>query len=262
MEHPQATRSPWPDRRRRALQLRERHPFAAEVLTLYLALLDVQEPAFAAAAGAAPGQARAMASELLPRVIEATTAAGPAKLVESAVARRYAADLDDVIDRWLRGAEQSAVDRYLARAACGPVLEAMEPAALAVLCPGERGARRCPDCGGPPQLGYFALTDEALVTGPRHLVCARCAASWVHPRMVCAACGEETSARLPVYSEAERFPHARIDACETCRRYLLGFDLRRDAEAVPVVDELAALPLDLYASERGLRKVTPNAMGF
>jgi formate dehydrogenase maturation protein FdhE len=80
--------------------------------------------------------------------------------------------------------------------------------------------------------------------------------------MVCAGCGEETSARLPVYSEAERFPHARIDACDTCRRYLLGFDLRRDAEAVPVVDELAALPLDLYASERGLRKVTPNAMGF
>jgi len=125
----------------------------------------------------------------------------------------------------------------------------------------EHGAR-CPHCGGLPQLGYFALSGEALVTGPRHLVCARCAASWVHPRMVCAGCGEETSARLPVYSEAERFPHVRIDACETCRRYLLGFDLRRDAEAVPVVDELAALPLDLYASERGLRKVTPNAMGF
>jgi hypothetical protein len=280
MEHPQAARSPWPERRRRALQLRERHPFAAEVLTLYLALLDVQEPAYAAAAGASPEQARTMARDLLPRVIEATTAAGPAKLVEGAVARIHAADLDNVIDGWLRGMEQSAVDRYLARAGCGPVLEAMEPAALAVLCPGdppheirtpsprfhgdpgERGARRCPHCGGPPQLGFFALSGEALVTGPRHLVCARCAASWVHPRMVCAGCGEETSSRLPVYSETERFPHVRIDACETCRRYLLGFDLRRDAEAVPVVDELAALPLDLYASERGLRKVTPNAMGF
>jgi FdhE protein len=262
MEQPQTTRSPWPERRRRALQLRERHPFAAEVLTLYLALLDVQEPAYAAAAGAAPEQARALARQLLPRVVEATTAAGPARLVESAVARFHAADLDDVIGRWLRGAEQSASDRYLARAACGPVLEAMGPAALAVLFPGERDARRCPHCGGPPQLGFFGLSGEALVTGPRHLVCARCAASWVHPRMVCAGCGEETSARLPVYSEAERFPHARIDACETCRRYLLGFDLRRDAEAVPVVDELAALPLDLYASERGLRKVTPNAMGF
>jgi FdhE protein len=244
------------------VQLRERNPFAAEVLTLYLALLDVQEPAFAAAAGVAPDAARGLARDLLPRVIDATAAAGPAKLAESAVARFHSADLDDLIGRWLRGAEQSLVDRYLARAACAPVLEAMEPAALTVLCPGERGARRCPRCGGPPQLGFFAPSGEALVTGPRHLVCARCAASWVHPRMVCAGCGEETSARLPFYSEAEQFPHARIDACETCRRYLLVFDLRRDAEAVPAVDELAALPLDLYARERGLQKVTPNLMGF
>jgi len=257
-----ATRSPWPDRRRRAAQLRERHPFAAEVLTLYLALLDVQEPAFAAAAGAPPGAAAGLARELLPRVIDVTVAAGPARLAESAVARFHSADLDDVVGRWLRGTEQSLVDRYLARAACAPVLEAMDPEGLALLCPGERGAQRCPRCGGPPQLGYLALTDEALVTGPRHLVCARCAGTWVHPRLVCAGCGEQTSARLPVYTEAEQFPHARIDACETCQRYLLGFDLRRDAEAVPVVDELAALPLDLYARERGLRKVTPNLMGF
>jgi Protein involved in formate dehydrogenase formation len=262
MEQAEAARSPWAGRRRRAAQLRERHSFAAEVLTLYLALLDVQEPAFAAAAGAGPEAAREMARELLPRVIEATAAAGPAALVERAVARFHASDLDDVIGRWLRGVEQPAVDRYLARAACGPVLEAMDPAALGVLCAGERGSRCCPSCGGPPQLGYFALSDEALVTGPRHLVCARCAASWVHPRMVCAGCGEETSARLPFYAEAELFPHARIDACETCRQYLIGFDLRRDAEAVPLVDELTALPLDLYAKERGLRKVTPNLMGF
>jgi FdhE protein len=262
MELPEETRSPWAERRRRAQQLRERHPFAAEVLTLYLALLDVQEPAFEAAAGRPPDAARDLARDLLPRVIDATVAAGPSKLAESAVARFHSADLDDVIGRWLRGAEQSLVDRYLARAACSPVLEAMEPAALSVLCPEERGARRCPRCGGPPQLGFFALSGEDLVTGPRHLVCARCAASWVHPRMVCAGCGEEASARLPVYSEAERFPYARIDACETCRRYLVAFDLRRDAEAVPVVDELAALPLDLYAKERGLTKVSPNLMGF
>lgn len=262
MEQPLASPSPWSERRRRAAQLRERHPFAAEVLTLYLALLDVQEPAFAAAAGAGPEDVPRLARALLPRVIEATAAAGPATLVERAVARFHAADLDDVVGRWLCGTDQSAVDRYLARAACGPVLEAMDRAALSVLCVGERGPRRCPACGGPPQLGYFALSDEALVTGPRHLVCARCAASWVHPRMVCAGCGEVTSTRLPFYAEADLFPHARVDACETCRQYLIAFDLRRDAEAVPVVDELAALPLDLYAKERGLRKVTPDLMGF
>jgi Protein involved in formate dehydrogenase formation len=264
MEQPQADAagSPWPQRRRRAQQLRERHPFAAEVLTLYLALLDVQEPAFEAARGRSPETAAGMARELLPPVLDATVAAGPATLGQSAVARYHSADLDDLVGRWLRGAEQSAVDRYLARAAGGPVLEAMGPDALAVLCPGPRDARHCPRCGGPPQIAYFALSGEDLVTGPRHLVCARCAADWVHPRMVCAGCGEATSARLPVYSEAEQFPHLRIDACETCRRYLLAVDLRRDAAAVPLVDELVALPLDLYARERGLTKVTPNLMGF
>src|SRR5262249_50233498 len=136
------------------------------------------------------------------------------------------------------------------------------PGALAVLCPGERGERACPHCGGPPQLGFFALSGEDLVTGPRHLVCARCGAAWVYPRLVCAGCGEATSQRLPVYSAAEQLPHVRIDGCETCRRYVLAFDLRKDAEAVPVVDELAALPLDLYARERDLHKVVPNLMGF
>jgi len=31
---------------------------------------------------------------------------------------------------------------------------------------------------------------------------------------------------------------------------------------VPEVDELAALPLDLYAAGHGLSKITPNLMGF
>ena len=38
--------------------------------------------------------------------------------------------------------------------------------------------------------------------------------------------------------------------------------MARDARAVPEVDELAALPLDLYAADQGLTKVTPNLMGF
>jgi FdhE protein len=254
----------WPARRRRAEQLRERHPFAAEVLTLYLALLDVQEPAFHSARERPPEAAPGVARELLPRVIEATVAAGPSRLAEAVVGRFHAADLDDVLGRWPRGAEQSAVDRYLARAAWAPVFEAMEPDALAALCAGgeSRPGASCPRCGGPPQLGFTPASGESLVTGPRHLRCARCGADWPYARMVCAGCGEASTSRLPVYAEQERFPHVRVDGCETCRHYLLGIDQRRDAAAVPEVDELAALPLDLYAGERGLTKVTPNLMGM
>ncbi len=62
--------------------------------------------------------------------------------------------------------------------------------------------------------------------------------------------------------ETPTFPHLRIEACASCERYLLDIDLGRDPQAVPDVDELAALPLDLYAAEHGLSKITPNLMGF
>jgi formate dehydrogenase maturation protein FdhE len=79
--------------------------------------------------------------------------------------------------------------------------------------------------------------------------------------MTCAGCGESTGTKLPIFQEQERFPHVRVDACQTCRKYLLTFDLRRDTRAVPVVDEIAALPLDLYARDQGLTKIAPNLMG-
>ena len=255
----------WSARRQRAADLRERYPFAAELLTLELALLDVQEPAAEAAAARPPEPAALLASavrDILPRVVEATVAAGPPGLAEAVVGRFHGADLDDLVTRWLRGVQQSAVDRYLARAATAPLLASAPVDALAVLCPGPREARRCPRCGGPPQLSFVGLSDDPMVTAPRRLLCARCAGDWVHPKMVCPACGEESSERLAVYSDEEQLPHLRIDGCQTCRRYLVGVDLRRDAAAVPVVDELAALPLDLYARERGLSKVVPNLMGM
>jgi len=43
---------------------------------------------------------------------------------------------------------------------------------------------------------------------------------------------------------------------------LLSVDLAADPAAVPVVDEISAIPLDLYARERGYAKVTTNLMGF
>lgn len=80
--------------------------------------------------------------------------------------------------------------------------------------------------------------------------------------MTCPGCGERSTAKQPIYAESERFPHMRVDACESCRRYLMTLDFRKDSEAVPVVDELAGLPLDLYVQERGFTKIVPNLMGI
>jgi hypothetical protein len=57
------------------------------------------------------------------------------------------------------------------------------------------------------------------------------------------------------------FPQLRFEACGHCKRYLIDVDLGRDPLAVPEVDELTALPLDLYAAEQGFSKITPNLMG-
>ena len=135
------------------------------------------------------------------------------------------------------------------------------PSAPSPLVGEGRGGGFCPSCGGLPQLSYHALSGEPLVSGPRYLLCARCSQSWIFSRMTCASCGESDGTRLPIYQESERFPHARVDGCATCQRYLLTFDLRRDSRAVPIVDELACLPLDLYARDQGLTKIATNLMG-
>jgi hypothetical protein len=279
----------WIDRRRRAESLRERYPFAREVLTLYGALLEPQEQTFAAAQSDRPDPQRVAgytADHAFPAVVDVTLAHGPGKLAEFVRDRAATGDPVNIIQAWLDGVDQPPVDRYLARAAAGPVLEALGEAAGAA-CSGPRDQRHCPACGGLPQVSYQALSAEDLVTARRYLVCARCATGWPYPRLTCAACGETTGPRLSVFAEegtaeAEvsghvvrgvegpqrkaperelRFPHVRIEACDTCSRYLLSVDMARDPKAVPVVDEMAAIPLDLYATERGLVKVVPNLMG-
>jgi formate dehydrogenase maturation protein FdhE len=42
----------------------------------------------------------------------------------------------------------------------------------------------------------------------------------------------------------------------------VSVDTRLEGRAVPLVDEIAALPLDIAAANRGFTKVTPNLMGF
>ena len=171
---------------------------------------------------------------------------------------------------------------------CGVLAECGLGADVASSCIGPRDERHCKTCGGVPQLSYFAVASEDLAAGGRFLLCSRCHSTWSYARMTCPGCGEDSSSRLPIFNEegnasGERgsvvrglegrlgdhrkestavFPHIRIEACESCRGYLLNIDLLADPDAVPIVDEIAALPLDLYAGERGFSKITPNLMGF
>jgi formate dehydrogenase maturation protein FdhE len=264
--------NPWPLRRERAAELAERHPHAAEMLRLYQALTVIQERAYVEARELFPSPARGggqgggiaefAATRVLPLVVDATVSSGPVRLRDGVVSVFCSADLVNLVQRWLDGEALTPFETYLARASASPLLEAqLNPGPHPALPQRGREMQQCPNCGGLPQLSYFAVSGEALVSGPRYLVCSRCASNWVFSRMTCAGCGESIGTKLRIYQEQERFPHVRIDGCQTCKKYLLTFDLRRETHAVPVVDEIAALPLDLFARDQGLTKITPNLMG-
>jgi len=52
--------------------------------------------------------------------------------------------------------------------------------------------------------------------GKRFLLCAFCGTEWEFRRIYCAFCGESREQSLPVFV-AEKFPHIRVEACDTCR---------------------------------------------
>jgi FdhE protein len=118
-------------------------------------------------------------------------------------------------------------------------------------------AMRCPRCGGLP---VAAVLREAGHGAKRQLLCALCLHEWECLRIVCAACGENRFESLPVYA-TEQFPHVRIDACDACRRYVKTIDLTKDGHAVPCVDDIATVSLDLWAREQGYAKVKANVLG-
>jgi formate dehydrogenase maturation protein FdhE len=73
----------------------------------------------------------------------------------------------------------------------------------------------------------------------------------------CAVCG----GALQTYASDE-FTHIRVEACDACGTYVKAVDIAQDAGAIPEVDDLASVPLDLWAEEHGYRKPSPNLFGL
>ena len=86
-----------------------------------------------------------------------------------------------------------------------------------------------------------------------------CSTEWRIDRLRCVNCGETNADQLLVHN-AESIPHVRLEECRTCRRYLKTVDLRERGDAVPVVDELATIEMDLWARDKGLEKLQLNIL--
>ena len=119
-----------------------------------------------------------------------------------------------------------------------------------------RRASRCPVCSKPPCLGILREEGQGA---RRALLCGCCLTEWAYLRVVCPNCLEERFDAMPVYT-ADAFPHVRIEACDTCGRYLKTIDLTKNGLAVPLVDDIASLPLDLWADEKGYRRLRANLL--
>jgi len=141
---------------------------------------------------------------------------------------------------------------FLARAFLQPYAEFVVGAMLPPVLP--MTLCRCPRCNSLPLLGVLRPEGDG---GKRYLHCSFCSQEWEFRRIFCAHCGEDQEHKLAVYV-AEQFPHMRVETCESCRHCLRTIDLTKDGNAVPLVDDLAAIPLSLWAHENGYHRIQEN----
>ena len=120
------------------------------------------------------------------------------------------------------------------------------------------GRRLCPCCNEKPVAAVLRPEGDGA---KRFLLCGLCFTEWEFHRLLCPNCGEEDKDKLPVYT-ADEFPHIRVESCDTCKAYLKAIDLTKNGLAVPEVDEIASVVLDIWASEHGYTKLQTNLFGM
>lgn len=256
----------WDARIARAKELAVQQPAAAQLLLFYARVAELQKKVYeeiSPRASGAPGQSlrsQLRAEIILPffrDLLGLVEQYGPGQLEE--VARELAATGEskcrEVLVDHLAGRPADACLDFFARASVQPYAEHL---AASMVSGPLQGAGLCPVCGGKPQLGVLRPEGEGA---RRSLVCSFCLVEWEFRRIVCPACGEEDDKKLPFY-RAEEFPHIRVESCDTCRHYLKSVDLAQNGLAVPLVDEIASAPLDLWAHGHGLTKIAVNLLGL
>jgi hypothetical protein len=102
----------------------------------------------------------------------------------------------------------------------------------------------CALCGGEPELAVITPTAE------RHLICGRCGLRWNFESLTCPFCRNSDRSRITSFATPDG--RYRVYACDVCSRYLKAYDGRRATRPVmPIVDNVATLPLDAAAMQRG-----------
>ncbi|MGA8441020.1 MAG: formate dehydrogenase accessory protein FdhE [Candidatus Sulfotelmatobacter sp.] len=257
----------WQRRIRRAENLAAQHPFAGQILTFYIQTARFQrdlyqrvEVALASRdrfSPADPGLPELLAS--FPVFLTLVEEKAPARLAGVAHELRNLPpdSRTDMFNQcWTNADVPADPAEFIALAFLQPYAEFIR--SLAPLKLEGYTHSLCPFCGRKPGLGVLRQMGDGA---RRNLLCGFCLCEWEFRRIVCPGCDEKDHAKLPVYT-ADQFPYIRVECCDTCRTYLKSIDLTKDGLADPLVDELASVPLDLWAQERGYTKLHPNLLGM
>ena len=255
----------------RAEELATQYPSAAEMLHFFVPVARFQDGSYSSAEKALRNQeqsvsfAQPLAAEVVerfPGFLSLVEGIGPGPVVAAAreLRSQTANRQRDLLSAFWTSAGASVSDlgdgnrEFFARAFLQPYAEFVR----------ERVGKQqagptpclCPFCSRKPGVGVLRPLGDG---GQRSLVCSFCLGEWEFRRIVCPGCGEEDYSKLPVYT-AEEFKHVRVECCDACRNYIKTVDLTRNGLADPVVDEMASIPLDLWAQKQGYTKLQVNLM--
>jgi FdhE protein len=249
----------WDRRIARAGELSEKHATVSELLKFYQQLVRFQKSVYEQLPSAQEHEL-AVLLPYFPGLISLVKAAGSPALAQAAAELEQ----DSTQDRlellssiWQHQVDSSQLASeyaFFAQALLQPYAEFLAARAGQVA---EGSPPVCPFCGSKPQVAVLRPEGDG---GKRSLLCSLCATEWNFRRLVCPNCGEENKDHLPVFAAGE-FDYVRVEACDTCRTYIKSIDLTKNGNAVPMVDELATLSLNLWAQENNYRKLRPNLFG-
>jgi len=253
---------------RRAGQLASEKRESTELLKFYGALLSAQRDIYECLrtrknwlpSGEIERDLQTLQS-MLPNLLRAVEAIGPELIASQATALLQASEnelKEMMIDYWKAPSDT----QFFAKAFLQPYTIWLRETGTTPPVRNLPGAEnRCPFCCSKPQVSVLQIKGASSESGGRDLVCALCLWAWPFRRVVCANCFEENPAKIGFY-HAPEFDYVRVEACDTCGHYIKGVDLTRYGLAVPIIDEVAAAPLDLWARDKGYTKIEMNLVGL
>jgi FdhE protein len=266
---PPDTETEWSKRIARAGELAVSRPASAEALRFYEALARIQftlpkecpDGVNETASSFALRLNAAAVARLLPEFVRQLAPHAPAALardLKSIHADEAGVWRDWLTQYWSSGGrdagEWPAARAFAAEALLQPFAARIAARATPQVSPD--ASSWCPLCTGPPLVAV--LRDEAH-SARRSLVCGLCQTEFPALRIQCIQCGETQFDSLPVF-RADELASVRLDACDTCHRYVKTIDLTRDGDAIPIVDDIGTFTLDLWAREQGYRRIRPNVL--